>query len=160
MNTTIKSELENVINQVEETPITAIKEAVEEAVQETKEILNEEKPKEVKLKKKSLPKKPKAKKEEEKPISKKEKAIKDTVKAQKTSIKEKVVSEREVKWIYPADCVESNDRKSFRQKNRNKLHKLERELHRIEDQNSKEYKKKLKELNDFQKTVLKPGQTA
>lgn len=87
--------------------------------------------------------------------NKKEKAIKETAKAQAVDLIEKVVSNREVKWIYPEDCTGSLERKSWRQKQRNKIHKMERELARIQDQNSKEYKAKLKELKDFQKEVLK-----
>ena len=102
--------------------------------------------------KKKLPRK-KAQAKTETP--KKEKAIKAAAKQQSVDLIEKVVSNREVKWIYPEDCTGSLERKSWRQKQRNKIHKMERELARIGDQNSKEYKSKLKELRDFQKTVLK-----
>lgn len=87
--------------------------------------------------------------------NKKEKAIKDTAKAQTVDLIEKVVSNREVKWLYPAEVNDPLSRKSWRQKQRNKIHKLERELTRIGDQNSKEYKAKMKELKEFQKKVLK-----
>lgn len=87
--------------------------------------------------------------------NKKEKAIKETATAQAVDLIEKVISNREVKWKYPEDVIDSLARKSWRQKQRNKIHKMERELARIQDQNSKEYKAKLKELRDFQKEVLK-----
>lgn len=118
---------------------------------------------EAKAKKKSLPKKAKKEAPEAKEVikavkdkkNKKEKAIKDTAKAQSVDLMEEVVSNREVKWIYPEGVNDPLSRKSWRQKQRNKIHKLERELLRIGDQNSKEYKAKMKELKEFQKTVLK-----
>lgn len=88
----------------------------------------------------------------------KAKAIKDTAKQQKNSIKEAVISTRDVKYIYPEDVKDTLSRKSWRQAVRNKLHRLEREMHRITDQNSKEYKAAKKALLDYQKEVLKPNQ--
>lgn len=159
--TSIKPELENVINQVEETPIAAIKEAITEAVEKSEEIIQEAKVEEKPKAKKKLPKKPKAKaeaKDDKKSSTKKDKAIKDAAKQQKAALVEEVVSNREVKWLYPEDCKDTLARKSFRQKNRNKIRAMERKLYRIEDQNSKEYKDALKKLNDFRKKVLKPNQ--
>lgn len=94
----------------------------------------------------------------EKKSSAKTKAIKDTAKSQANSIKEEVISNRDVKYIYPEDVKDTLSRKSWRQQVRNKLYKLEREMNRIQDQNSKEYKKAKKALLDYQKEVLKPNQ--
>lgn len=86
--------------------------------------------------------------------------IKEVAKQQKASLIEKVVANREVKYIYPEDVKDTLSRKTWRQKTRNKLHQLELAVSRIKDQNSKEYKAALKEYNDFKKEVLKPEQVA
>lgn len=99
-----------------------------------------------------------------KKASKKAKAAeataKEVAKQQKVALVEKVVANREVKYIYPEDVTDTLSRKTWRQKTRNKLHQLELAVGRIKDQNSKEYKKALKEYNDFKKQVLKPEQVA
>lgn len=99
---------------------------------------------------------------EEKPLKKKksakDKAVADTVKQQKPSIIEEVISHRDVKYIYPEDVVDTLSRKTWRQKTRNKLRKLEREMLRITDQNSKEFKAAKKAYEEFQATVLKVNQ--
>lgn len=83
------------------------------------------------------------------------------VKEQNAAIVEKVVSNREVKYIYPEDIIEDPiKKKRWRQQVRNKLRELERDMNRIKDQNSKEYKTAKKEFENYQKQVLKPGQTA
>ena len=79
---------------------------------------------------------------------KKDKVVKDVAKKQKASIKEKVVSEREVKYIYPLKEDENtgemremtkDEKKSWRQATRNEYRSLEREMNRfIQDQSSKE----------------------
>lgn len=112
----------------------------------------------------------KDKKAEGKKDKKKKKAIKETkaakatakevAKQQKVALVEKVVANREVKYIYPEDVTDTLSRKTWRQKTRNTLHHLELAIGRIKDQNSKEYKKALKEYNDFKKQVLKPEQIA
>lgn len=112
----------------------------------------------------------KNKKSEGKEDKKKKKAIKETkaakatakevAKQQKVSLVEKVIANREVKYIYPEDVTDTLSRKTWRQKTRNTLHHLELAIGRIKDQNSKEYKKALKEYNDFKKQVLKPEQIA
>lgn len=91
---------------------------------------------------------------------KKEATVKEVAKQQKAALVEKVIANREVKYIYPEDVVDTLSRKTWRQKTRNKLHQLELAVSRIKDQNSKEYKKALKEYNDFKKEVLKPEQVA
>ena len=90
----------------------------------------------------------------------KEATVKEVAKQQKAALVEKVIANREVKYIYPEDVVDTLSRKTWRQKTRNKLHQLELAVSRIKDQNSKEYKKALKEYNDFKKEVLKPEQVA
>ena len=100
-------------------------------------------------------------KAEGKKDKKKKKANKEEVaNQQKVSLVEKVVANREVKYIYPEDVNDTLSRKTWRQKTRNKLHQLELAVGRIKDQNSKEYKKALKEYEDFKKQVLKPEQVA
>lgn len=85
---------------------------------------------------------------------------KEVAKQQKAALVERVIANREVKYIYPEDVTDTLSRKTWRQKTRNKLHQLELAVSRIKDQNSKEYKKALKEYNDFKKGVLKPEQVA
>lgn len=92
--------------------------------------------------------------------AKEKKTTKEVAKQQKVAILEEVISQREVKYIYPEDVVDTLSRKKWRQATRNELHKLEREMHRISDQNSKEYKAAKKAFEDFQKKVLKPHQVA
>ena len=108
---------------------------------------------EVKAESKKDKKKKKANKEAEA-------TVKEVAKQQKAALVEKVIANREVKYIYPEDVVDTLSRKTWRQKTRNKLHQLELAVSRIKDQNSKEYKKALKEYNDFRKEVLKPEQVA
>ena len=97
----------------------------------------------------------------------KDKVVKDVAKKQKASIKEKVVSEREVKYIYPLKEDEEtgqmremtkDEKKSWRQATRNEYRSLEREMNRfIQDQSSKEYKAAKKAFDTFTAQVLKPG---
>lgn len=105
-------------------------------------------------------KKDKKKKEVIKEAKAAEATAKEVAKQQKAALVEKVVANREVKYIYPEDVTDTLSRKTWRQKTRNKLHQLELAVGRIKDQNSKEYKKALKEYNDFKKQVLKPEQVA
>lgn len=102
------------------------------------------------------------KKDKKKKKANKEKGatVKKVAKQQKVALVEKVIANREVKYIYPEDVVDTLSRKTWRQKTRNKLHQLELAVSRIKDQNSKEYKKALKEYNAFRKEVLKPEQVA
>lgn len=105
-------------------------------------------------------KKDKKKKKASKKAKAAEATAKEVAKQQKVALVEKVVANREVKYIYPEDVTDTISRKTWRQKTRNKLHQLELAVGRIKDQNSKEYKKALKEYNDFKKQVLKPEQVA
>lgn len=92
--------------------------------------------------------------------SKKEETIKEVKQQQKPSIIEQVISNREVKYVYPEDITDTLARKKWRQQTRNELHRLEREMFRIKDQNSKEFKDAAKKYEDFKKKVLKPEQVA
>lgn len=99
--------------------------------------------------------KPKGKKS-----SKKEETIKEVKQQQSPSIIEQVISNREVKYVYPSDITDTLARKKWRQQTRNELHRLEREMFRIKDQNSKEFKDAAKKYEAFKKKVLKPEQVA
>lgn len=92
--------------------------------------------------------------------SKKEQVVKEVKEQQKPSIIEQVISNREVKYVYPADVVDTLARKKWRQQTRNELHRLELAMARIKDQNSKEFKAAAKAYEDFKKKVLKPEQVA
>lgn len=121
--------------------------------------------KKTKTSKASTPKAKKTKKElvELSPktqTSKKEQVVKEVKEQQKPSIIEQVISNREVKYVYPADVVDTLARKKWRQQTRNELHRLELAMSRIKDQNSKEFKAAAKAYEDFRKKVLKPEQVA
>lgn len=92
--------------------------------------------------------------------TKKEQVTKEVTKQQNTAILEQVISNREVKYIYPEDVKDTLARKRWRQQTRNELHRLEREMYRIQDTNSKEYKAAKKAFDKFQAKVLKPAQSA
>lgn len=100
----------------------------------------------------------------------KDKVVKEVAKKQKNSIKEQVVSERDVKYYYPSEDElrekypdranrSINDlKKAWRQDVRNQYRKLEREMNRfIQDQTSKEYKSAKKAFDSYAAKVLKPG---
>lgn len=123
--------------------------------------------KEVKASKTQEPKETKESKAKEEPkaklvktttkkaSTKKEEVVKEVAKQQKPNIIEQVISNREVKYIYPEDVVDTLSRKKWRQQTRNELRKLEREMLRIQDHNSKEYKSAQNKYITFQKKVLK-----
>lgn len=120
---------------------------------ETKESKAKEEPK-AKLVK-TTTKKASTKKETKKASTKKEEVVKEVAKQQKPNIIEQVISNREVKYIYPDDVTDTLSRKKWRQQTRNELRKLEREMLRIQDHNSKEYKSAQNKYITFQKKVLK-----
>jgi hypothetical protein len=123
--------------------------------------------KEVKASKTQKPKKTKESKAKEEPkaklvktttkkaSTKKEEVVKEVAKQQKPNIIEQVISNREVKYIYPDEVTDTLSRKKWRQQTRNELRKLEREMLRIQDHNSKEYKSAQNKYITFQKKVLK-----
>lgn len=115
-----------------------------------------QKPKETKESKaKEEPKAKLVKTTTKKASTKKEEVVKEVAKQQKLNIIEQVISNREVKYIYPDDVTDTLSRKKWRQQTRNELRKLEREMLRIQDHNSKEYKSAQNKYITFQKKVLK-----
>lgn len=115
-----------------------------------------QKPKETKESKaKEEPKAKLVKTTTKKASTKKEEVVKEVAKQQKPNIIEQVISNREVKYIYPDDITDTLSRKKWRQQTRNELRKLEREMLRIQDHNSKEYKSAKNKYITFQKKVLK-----
>lgn len=114
-----------------------------------------QKPKETKESKAKEEPKTKLVKTTTKKVSKKEEVVKEVAKQQKPNIIEQVISNREVKYIYPEDVVDTLSRKKWRQQTRNELRKLEREMLRIQDHNSKEYESAQNKYITFQKKVLK-----
>lgn len=115
-----------------------------------------QKPKETKESKaKKEPKAKLVKTTTKKASTKKEEVVKEVAKQQKPHIIEQVISNREVKYIYPDDVTDTLSRKKWRQQTRNELRKLEREMLRIQDHNSKEYKSAQNKYITFQKKVLK-----
>lgn len=123
---------------------------------EVKASKKEKKNKKVKASKEEKPKKEKKSKE----VVLKKKLTKEVADQQKVNIMEEVIAHRQVKYKYPEDVVDTLARKTWRQKTRNELHRLELALSRIKDQNSKEWKKANKEYETFKAQVLKPEQIA
>ena len=123
---------------------------------EVKASKEEKKTKKVKSSKEEKPKKEKKAKE----VVLKKKLTKEVADQQKVNIMEEVIAHRQVKYKYPEDVVDTLARKTWRQKTRNELHRLELALSRIKDQNSKEWKKANKEYETFKAQVLKPEQIA
>lgn len=115
-----------------------------------------QKPKETKESKaKEEPKAKLVKTTTKKASTKKKEVVKEVAKQQKPNIIEQVISNREVKYIYPDDVTDTLSRKKWRQQTRNELRKLEREMLRIQDHNSKEYESAQNKYITFQKKVLK-----
>lgn len=115
-----------------------------------------QKPKETKESKaKEEPKAKLVKTTTKKASTKKKEVVKEVAKQQKPNIIEQVISNREVKYIYPDDVTDTLSRKKWRQQTRNELRKLEREMLRIQDHNSKEYKSAQNKYITFQKKTMK-----
>lgn len=70
----------------------------------------------------------------------------------KDTVKQIVESEREIKYKYPEGVDNQIDKKTFRQKTRNKLRSFERELAKLPD--GKEKVKLNKEYQAYRKEVL------
>ena len=90
-----------------------------------------------------------------KPETAKENVVKKVKKQAEVNLVEEVITKREVKYIYPADCQDTLSRKKHRQQVRNQLNRLELEMLRIEDKQSKEFKAKEKEYLKFKKANVK-----
>lgn len=129
----------------------------DKAPQVTNQETSKEEPKKKKVKKTNATANTEAKAPK---ATKKEQVTKEVTKQQNTAILEQVISNREVKYIYPEDVKDTLARKRWRQQTRNELHRLEREMYRIKDTNSKEYKAAKKAFDEFQAKVLKPAQSA
>ena len=93
--------------------------------------------------------------EKKKKKSKKDKLISKTQEKVEANLVEEVVTKREVKYIYPADCEDTLSRKKFRQTVRNKIHQLELAMLRIENQDSKEFKKAKKKYLEYKNQFVK-----
>ena len=91
----------------------------------------------------------------EKKSTKKAEVIKEVTPINHKNLIETVISNREVKYIYPPDVIDTLSRKSWRQKVRNKLDQLERDMLRIKDQESKEFKKAKKAYKEYMATIMK-----
>lgn len=91
--------------------------------------------------------------------TKKEKLVDKTKKKVEANLVEEVVTKREVKYIYPADCEDTLSRKKFRQQVRNKIHQLELAMLRIENQDSKEFKKAKKEYLEYKNQFVKESES-
>ena len=104
------------------------------------------------LKKEETPEEAKEKKVKK---TKKEKLVDKTKKKVEANLVEEVVTKREVKYLYPEDCEDTLSRKKFRQTVRNKIHQLELAMLRIEDQDSKEFKKAKKEYLEYKNQFVK-----
>lgn len=87
--------------------------------------------------------------------TKKEKLVDKAKKKAEANLIEEVVTKREVKYIYPDGCEDTLSRKKFRQTVRNKIHQLELAMHRIEDQESQEFKKAKKEYLNYKNQYVK-----
>lgn len=129
------------------------------STKEVKESSKEVKDQEVKLLKKEKSKdKEKALVPESKVIKDKDKKIiAQVTPANKDSLIQEVISHREVKYIYPEDVQDTLSRKSFRQKVRNQLNKLETAMLRIENKDSKEFRKAKKAFNEYRDQFVKVG---
>lgn len=114
--------------------------------------LIEEKTQKVKAKKEETPEAAKEKKVKK---TQKEKLVNKTKKKVEANLIEEVVTKREVKYIYPADCEDSLSRKKFRQTVRNKIHQLELAMLRIDDQDSKEFKEAKKKYLEYKNQFVK-----
>lgn len=147
--TLVANQLNEVKEQVSKSKTTKGQKTKKQLVEESKEAAEEF------ANAKLVELKPKGKKS-----SKKEETIKEVKQQQSPSIIEQVISNREVKYVYPSDITDTLARKKWRQQIRNELHRLEREMFRIKDQNSKEFKDAAKKYEDFKKKVLKPEQVA
>lgn len=96
----------------------------------------------------------KANKKEQKTA--KAQVLKEVKAKEKVSLLEKVISNREVKYLYPADTVDTLSRKKWRQGVRNKLKKYERNLYKLQQENDKAaFEKEQKAYLKYKATVVK-----
>ena len=88
-------------------------------------------------------------------VKKEKKTVEKAKELNKVDLVESVISNREVKYIYPENCIDTLSRKKWRQSVRNKLRTLERDYLRIKDTKSKEYKAAMEAYKKYQESVLK-----
>lgn len=137
-------------NQAQKTEKTNLVEGINNLIEEkTQKVEKSKKALKAEVKKEETPEAAKEKK------VKKEKLVDKTKKKVEANLVEEVVTKREVKYIYPADCEDTLSRKKFRQTVRNRIHQLELAMLRIEDQDSKEFKKAKKEYLEYKNQFVK-----
>lgn len=137
-------------NQAQKTEKTNLVEGINNLIEEkTQKVEKSKKALKAEVKKEETPEAAKEKK------VKKEKLVDKTKKKVEANLVEEVVTKREVKYIYPADCEDTLSRKKFRQQVRNKIHQLELAMLRIENQDSKEFKKAKKEYLEYKNQFVK-----
>lgn len=95
-------------------------------------------------------------KEEKKSVKAKQTEQKKTTddKNIKDTVKTIVTQERELFYKYPEDVDNPLDRKKWRQKVRNAIRAFDRNLSKIDDTESKEYRKLEREYKAYRKEVL------
>lgn len=137
-------------NQAQKTEKTNLVEGINNLIEEkTQKVEKSKKALKAEVKKEETPEAAKEKK------VKKEKLVDKTKKKVEANLVEEVVTKREVKYLYPEDCEDTLSRKKFRQTVRNKIHQLELAMLRIENQDSKEYKKAKKEYLEYKNQFVK-----
>lgn len=140
-------------NQAQKTEKTNLVEGINNLIEEkTQKVEKSKKAMKAEAKKEETPEAAKEKKVKK---TKKDKLISKTQEKVEANLVEEVVTKREVKYIYPADCEDTLSRKKFRQQVRNKIHQLELAMLRIENQDSKEYKKAKKEYLEYKNQFVK-----
>lgn len=87
--------------------------------------------------------------------TKKEKLVDKTKKKVEANLIEEVVTKREIKYIYPADCGDTLSRKKFRQRIRSKIHQLELAMLRVENRDSEDFEKAEKEYLEYKNQFVK-----
>jgi len=81
-----------------------------------------------------------------KPTTPKEEKLTQKNKAIVTSkAAQEIIIHRDLKYLYPKDCKDTLSRKSHRQKVRNTLRKMERELHGLKGEDKKNMQTKITE---------------
>ena len=85
----------------------------------------------------------------------KKKLVKEVTPRNQVNLVESVISNRQVKYIYPSDVNDTLSRKSWRQKVRNKLDALKMKMLEIADKNSKEFKSAKTAYESYEKQVIK-----
>lgn len=140
-------------NQAQKTEKTNLVEGINNLIEEkTQKVEKSKKAMKAEAKKEETPEAAKEKKVKK---TKKEKLVDKTKKKVEANLVEEVVTKRKVKYIYPADCEDTLSRKKFRQQVRNKIHQLELAMLRIENQDSKEYKKAKKKYLEYKNQFVK-----